>query len=77
MPKLTTREREIRFKVSEDKFEMIKKHAERHDESVSAFARHIVMEKVNTLEALFAQTVASDMFQFMKQIEDNAKNRKD
>ncbi|MCK9502365.1 MAG: hypothetical protein RBR09_13800 [Desulfobulbaceae bacterium] len=74
MAKSTAKEREIRFKVSEEKYELIQKHAERHDETVSAFARHVVMEKVNALEALRAQSVASEMLGLMKMLEESARN---
>ncbi|MDY0350591.1 MAG: hypothetical protein RBR09_04985 [Desulfobulbaceae bacterium] len=76
MAKSTAKEREIRFKVSEEKYELIQKHAERHDETVSAFARHVVMEKVNTLEALRAQSVASEMFGLLKMLQESEQKEK-
>jgi predicted secreted Zn-dependent protease len=77
MPKKTSREMEVRFKISSEKYKLIKKHADRHDESVSSFARHVVMEKVNTLEALSAQSTASEFMNYMKSItEEELKNNK-
>ena len=66
MPKLTSKEREVRFKISEEKFDLILKHAERHDETVSAFARHEVLNKVNYLEAQCEKIAMKELTTLLK-----------
>ena len=51
MPKLSTREKEVRFKVSADKYDLLLKHAKLRDETVSSFARHEVLGRVQLFES--------------------------
>jgi hypothetical protein len=45
------KEKEIRVKLSKEKFELVKKWADKFDSKLGSFGLHLIMEKINELEA--------------------------